>query len=135
MTPDLKLNNITAKVRQHRVSDFLTDEQIEEVKKSNIKGKKTTKFSQVDAYIAEIMARFGYEAYMAWKAGDIDEKLMGKYIMAERARESMQRYKLECLILSAVAGANNFDKHGRAPKSLRAATKILKSEKKLAEGK
>lgn len=134
MTPDLTLKNITTKVREHRVSDFLSNEQIEQVKKSNIKGKKTTKFSHVDAYIAEIMARFGYEAYIAWKNGDITEKNMARYIMAERAREARQRYRLESLILSSVAGANNPDKHGGTPKSLRTATNILKSEKKLAEG-
>ena len=132
--PDLTLKNVKAKVREHRASDFLTSEQIEEVKKSNIKGKKPAKFNSIDSYIAEILARFGYESYLAWKAGDIDEKAMAKYIMAERAREARTRLKLENIIVASVSGANNPTKQGHAPKSLKAAIKMLKSEEKLAKG-
>lgn len=135
MAPDLTLNSVKAKVRERRASDFLSDEQIEEVKKANLKGKKPSKFNQIDAYIAEILARFGYDTYVAWKNGDIDEKIMTKYILAERAREAKNRYILESVIVGAMAGANNRDKHGQAPKSLKTAVQILKSEKKLAEGK
>lgn len=134
MTPDLTLNSVKAKVREHRASDFLSDEQIEEVRKANIKGKKTSKFNHIDSYIAEILARFGYETYIAWKNGEISEDLMVKYILAERAREAQSRYVLESVIVGAMAGANNRDKHGQAPKSLKTAVQILKSEKKLAEG-
>lgn len=135
MTPDLSLNSVKAKVREHRASDYLTDEQINEVKKANLKGKKQSKFNQIDAYIAEILARFGYDTYIAWKNGEIDENTMVKYILAERAREAQNRYVLESVIVGAMAGANNRDKHGQAPKSLKTAVQILKSEKKLAEGK
>ena len=133
--PDLTLKNVKTKIRESRASDFLNEKQIEEVKKANLKGKKSAKFNQIDAYIAEIIARFGYEAYVAWKNGEIDEKNMAKYILAERAREAQNRYVLESVIIGAVAGANNRDKHGQAPKSLKTAVQILKSEKKLAEGK
>lgn len=132
--PDLTLKNVKAKVRESRASDFLTKEQIEEVKNANLKGKKSSKFNQIDAYIAEIIARFGYDTYNAWKNGEIDEVLMAKYILAERAREAQNRYILESVIIGAVAGANNRDKHGHAPKSLKTAVQILKSEKKIAEG-
>lgn len=134
MVPDLTLKNVKAKVRESRASDFLTKEQVEEVKKANIKGKKSSKFNQIDAYIAEIIARFGYDTYIAWKNGDIDEIQMAKYILAERAREAQNRYVLESVIIGAMAGANNRDKHGQAPKSLKTAIQILKSEKKIAEG-
>lgn len=134
MVPDLTLKNVKAKVRESRASDFLTKEQVEEVKKANIKGKKSSKFNQIDAYIAEIIARFGYDTYIAWKNGDIDETQMAKYILAERAREAQNRYVLESVIIGAMAGANNRDKHGQAPKSLKTAIQILKSEKKIAEG-
>jgi len=133
--PDLTLKNVKTKIRESRASDFLNEKQIEEDKKANLKGKKSAKFNQIDAYIAEIIARFGYEAYVAWKNGEIDEKNMAKYILAERAREAQNRYVLESVIIGAVAGANNRDKHGQAPKSLKTAVQILKSEKKLAEGK
>ena len=122
------------KVREHRASDFLTAEQIEEVKQSNLKGK-TKLFDEIDAYVAEILARFGYEAYVAWKNGEIDEKAMLRYIEAERAREARIRFALEAVIYSSMAGANNPTKSGFMPKSLKVAYNILKSEEKIAEGK
>lgn len=135
MMPDeMKLHNIQGKIRERRASDFLNKEQLDEIKKANIKGKKSSKFNQVDAYIAEIIARFGYDTYLAWKKGEIDEKLMVKYILAERTREARARYTLESVIIGAMSGANNPDKYGHAPKSLKTAIEILKSERKCAEG-
>lgn len=134
--PELTLQKAkeTIKVREHRASDFLTAEQIEEVKKSNLKGK-TKRFNEIDAYIAEILARFGYDTYIAWKNGDIDENAMVKYIDAERVREARDRFTLESLLYACMAGANNPTKNGFLPKSLKVAYNILKSEEKIAEGK
>ena len=134
--PELTLNNVKKdiKVRNFRASDFLTDEQIEEVHESNIKGKKNNSFDVIDAYIAEIIARFGYETYLAWKKGDISEVQMVKYIEAERAREAGERIKIESIIVASIAGANNPTKSGNMPKSLKAAFKMLKNEEKLAKG-
>lgn len=134
MAHELTLNNVKAKVREHRASDFLSEEEIHEVRKSNAKGKETRKFNAIDAYIAEILARFGYETYIAWKDGKIDETTMAKYIIAERAREARNRLRIENIIVASVAGANNADKGGHAPKSLKAAIKMLKSEESLAKG-
>ena len=134
MAHELTLDNVKAKVREHRASDFLSEEQQEEVKKSNIKGKKSAKFNEIDAYISEILARFGYDTYMAWKNGDIDEGAMAKYIMAERSREARNRLRLENIVVASVYGANHPTKQGHAPKSLKTAIKMLKSEEKLAKG-
>lgn len=130
----LKQAQETAKVKNFRASDFLTKQQKEEVVTSNIKGKKNTRFNEVDAYVAEIIARFGYDTYVAWKFGEIDEKHMIKYIEAERAREAQNRLKIENVLVAAIAGANNPTKSGHAPKSLKAAIKMLKNEEKLAKG-
>lgn len=134
--PELTLSKVkeTAKVKSFRASDFLTDKQIEEVHESNLRGKKTTKFDAIDAYIAEIIARFGYDTYVAWKFGEISETNMAKFIQAERVREARNRLKLENIIVASVYGANNPDKHGKAPKTLRTAIKMLKSEENLAKG-
>ena len=133
--PELKLNQVkeTAKVKVSRASDFLTDEQIEEVHKSNQNGAKAS-FSTVDAYIAEIIARFGYDTYVAWKFGEISEENMLHYLQAERAREVQNRLMLENIIVASVAGANQPTKSGNAPKSLKTAIKMLKAEQKLAKG-
>lgn len=134
--PELTLNKVkeTAKIKAFRASDFLTKEQVEEVHKSNIRGKKSGKFDQIDAYIAEILGRFGYDTFVAWKFGEIDEKQMVKYIEAERARDAKDRLRLETLIVAAVSGANHPTKAGRAPKSLQTAIKMIKREQKIAEG-
>ena len=134
--PELTFNEIkkTARVKSFRASDFLTDEQIEEVHESNIKGKKNTSFDVIDAYIAEIIARFGYDTFVAWKFGEIGEEQMMKYIQAERAREVQNRLMIESVIVASVAGANNPTKGGHMPKSLKSAIKMIKSEEKLAKG-
>lgn len=121
--PELTLNNVKAKVREHRASDFLTKEQVEEVKRANFKSVRKTKFDKIDAYIAEIIARFGYETYRAWKAGDIDEKTMVRYIEAERAREAQNRLRIESIIIAC-----------HAHKGLKTAIKMLKNEEKLSKG-
>jgi len=133
--PELNLDNVkqTAKVKVSRASDFLTDEQIEEVHESNRKGAKVS-FSTIDSYIAEIIARFGYDTYIAWKYGEISEENMLHYIQAERAREAQNRLMIENIIVASVAGANQPTKSGHAPKSLKTAIKMLKTEQKLAEG-
>lgn len=134
--PDLTLNKAieTAKVKVSRVSDFLTDEEIDKIHETNLKGKKRASFDEVDSYIAEIIARFGYETYLAWKLGEIDELDMVHYIQAERAREAQNRLRLENIIVTGVAGANQRTKTGHVPKSLKMAIKMLKSEEKLAKG-
>ena len=134
--PELTLNKVknNAKVRNFRASDFLTEEEVEEVHESNIKGRKNTSFDSIDAYIAEIIARFGYDTYVAWKFGEINELQMAKYIEAERVRETRNRLKLENIIVASVAGSNNPSKGGHMPKSLKAAIKMLKNEEKIAKG-
>ena len=135
-TPELTLKNVkkTAQVKTFRASDFLTDKQVEEVRESNIKGKKKTSFDKIDAYIAEIIARFGYETYVAWKFGEIGEEQMVKYIEAERAREVKNRLMIENVIVASVAGANNPTKGGHMPKTLKTAINMLKNEHKIANG-
>ena len=134
--PELKLQKVkeTAVKREFRASDFLTDEQMEEVHRSNARGKKKAGFDDIDAYVAEILARFGYQAYLAWKCGDISAENMAKFIQAERAREVRYRLGLENIIVASVAGANNPTKGGHAPKSLKTAIKMLKREENIAKG-
>lgn len=134
--PELTLNKVkqNAKVRNFRASDFLTEKELDEVHESNLKGKKTKGFDVIDAYIAEIIARFGYDTYVAWKFGEIGEEQMEKYIKAERARDVQNRLMIENIIVASMAGANNPTKSGHMPKSLKAAIKMIKSEEKLAKG-
>lgn len=129
-----KAKELAGKKRNFRASDFLTEDEQKEVRKNNAKGKEAL-FNPIDAYVAEILARFGYDAYMAWKAGDISNDKMQRFILAERARDSQRLFPLENIIIASVAGANNPTRGGHTPKSLQMAIKILKQEQERANGK
>lgn len=137
---DLSLDSVkkAAKSRDivYRVSDFLSKEKRLELKvaQEQKSTRKRRKFDEIDAFSAEILARFGFRAWQAWQAGQIKNDKMAKMVLAERARAKRELLGLESLILAVNAGANNPTKNGRAPKGLRNAIKILKSEQKQAKG-
>ena len=141
MAHDLTLEKVRKSVkiteRTHRVSDFLSKEQKAKIaQKREIKAMQggSRGFDDIDAYSAEILARFGYDAWQAWQNGQIKAEKMAKMILAERARAKTELLGLEAIILSSVAGANNPTKGGHAPKSLKNAIKIFKNEQKAAKG-
>lgn len=121
-------------VRAVRLSDLVSRKEKAELRKGSTPKKKRP-YNAVDAYIAEMIARFGYDVYERWKHKEIPADKMAKFMLAERARDRQKVYNLEALIVSAVAGANNGNKHGKPPKSLKLAYKILNEEHKLAEGR
>lgn len=109
-----------------RLSDFLSDQEKEELQASNLRGKAEQKpYDDVDAFEAEMLARFGFKAYKAWLNGEFDEAQMARMIAAERDREKQLLAPILAMVLTANAGANNGDKNGHAPKSLRIAQDIL----------
>lgn len=123
------------KERIYRASDFLTKDEQAELRSSNIMGRKQKrKFSDVDAFVAEIIARFGYEAYRAWKAGEIPTDKMQRMMFAERAREKNATATLYSVIISTVSCCIRRYKGEPKPKALKDATAILKREIKMAEG-
>lgn len=139
-TPELTLENVkkSEKITTNvvRVSDFLSKEKKIELKLAQEARsmQKRRGFDDVDAYSAEILGRFGYNAWQAWLAGQIKGEKMARMVLAERSRAKRELLGLETLILAAVSGANNPTDSGHAPKSLRNAIKILKSEERQAKG-
>lgn len=118
-----------------RPSDFLSQSEMEELHEANAnRGEIVKKYDEIDAFEAEILERFGWTAFQAYQNGVIAIEQMARYIYASRARDAADRYALESLILAAVAGANNPNKHGKAPKSLKQAVDIVKTEYKRAKG-
>lgn len=111
-----------------RASDFLTEDEQERLHEANAKGAKEKPYDEVDAISAEILARFGYDAWSAWQDGTISTSQMLRYIAAERAREARQIIPLEAITLLAMAGANHGNKNGKPPKSLASAQQLLKNE-------
>ena len=110
-----------------RASDFLSDKEKQELHASNARGKEEPKpYDKVDAFEAEMIARFGFDFYKAWLNGELDEGFAFRLIAAEREREKQLMAPIMSMVLMANAGANNGDKNGNAPKSLRIAQDILK---------
>lgn len=114
--------------RMFRASDFLSDEEKQELHKANAKGKEEEKpYDKVDAYEAEMIARFGFDFFQAWLNGNISEEFAMRAIAAERDREKQTLSTICMMIYSTGAGANNpADKNGHAPKTLRIAQDLLK---------
>lgn len=138
--PELTLQNVKKSAQQAvnvvRVSDFLSDEKKQELREAQEVRyiKKRRMFDDVDAYSAEIMARFGYDAWEAWNARLIKPEKMLRFVLAERARDKQKLLGFESLILSGLAGANNPTKSGHMPKSFKNAIRILKQEQSQAKG-
>lgn len=121
--------------QHYRPSDFLSQSDIDELHEANARGGKISKpYDEIDAFEAEILARFGWQTYKAYLSGEADIEQLAKYIAAERARDAQNRYNLECIIVSSVAGANRPRRHGGAPQSLKKAIDIVKAEYKRAKG-
>lgn len=138
--PELTLNEVkkSEKVttRTVRVSDFLSNEKKIELRMAQEAREAQRKrgFDEIDAYSAEILGRFGYDAWQAWQTGQIKGEKMVRMVLAERARAKRELLGVETMILAVGAGANNPTKAGHPPKSLRNAIKILKDEQKQAKG-
>lgn len=130
-----KSDKISGKKREFRASDFLTkDEQIE-LRQSNFRGRKAKKrFNDIDAYVAEIIGRFGYDFYKDWQSGKISTDKTNRYIAAERAREKSQFLSMEAIIMLMVGSCIQRSKGQPAPRGPKTAQKIFKAEEKIAKG-
>ena len=109
-----------------RLSDFLSDQEKEELQASNRRAKTDQKpYDDSDAFAPAMLARFRLQAHQAWLNGEFEEAQMARMIAAEREREKQLLAPILAMVLTANAGANNGDKDGHAPKSLRIAQDIL----------
>lgn len=128
----VKKSQKAAPVHVSRLSDFVSSEKIEELHANNAKGSpKAKKFDAVDSYVAEIMARFGYEAYQAWKTGIISDYRMRRLIWAERAREAALLNNIETVMtLGSIAGATS--KKSKEP--INRAIQQIKNNEKVMKG-
>lgn len=121
--------------RRVRASDFLTASEIEELHRVNERGRKVVRpYDEVDAFSAEVLARFGWHAYKAWKDGEISTDKMFRFIASERARTTAESLPSQITLVNAIAGANNPTKHKKAPATLKQAIKLIKEQQKQAKG-
>lgn len=132
---DVRERPVIKQDRVFRASDFLTEDEKQELRDVNARGRNYKRpFDDVDSFCAELLARFGWDAYNAWLNGEFDPEKAMRFVAAERARQKREILPLESLIVSAVAGANHPTKHKSVPKGLKHAQKIIKTELKEAKG-
>lgn len=119
-------------VREFRLSDFVSQEKVEEVHRRNASGSsKVRLFDAVDSYVARIIAYFGYEAYLDWNEGNIPDYRMRRLVEAYRASQLELLTNLEAIVLaSGIAGA--MSKKAKGP--LGEAHKIIKKNEKFIGG-
>lgn len=91
-------------------------------------------FDEIDAFAAEILARFGWQTYRAWQAGEFSQEKALRFVAAERAREAARGFEIEQVIYAATLGANNPTKAGKLPKSAKKTAEILNEHLKRAKG-
>ena len=121
--------------QHYRPSDFLSQSDIDELHEANARGGKISKpYDEIDAFEAEILARFGWQTYKAYLSGEADIGQLAKYIAAERARTTAESLPLQYTVVGAMAGANHPTKHKNAPKTLKNTIKFLKEQQKKAKG-
>lgn len=141
--PQLTLKEVQASLQLKRrtagVSDFLTEDEKRDLQGIRQKNKrrqrrKKAKFDKVDAYIAEIIARFGYDAYCAWNNDEIDDQKMLRLLEAERARERSAWLPIEGLLRALIQGGVPTYKPKKSPKIRKEVPKILQDEVKRAKG-
>ena len=73
--------------REFRASDFLTEDEQQELREVNARGRNIRRpFDEVDSFAAEIMARFGWDAYQAWLDGRSPRRLCASSRPKERAK-------------------------------------------------
>lgn len=139
--PELSLDNVKRSLEQKsapktfRVSDFLSSEQVKELHKATSHSvKKKRLFDDIDALGAEICARFGYDAYLAWNRGDFDTDQMFRWLRAERARDDAKLLDLENIIICMVGSCIKIHKGEKKPQGPDKARKVWNSQLKRAKG-
>lgn len=131
----LTLNGIkkSPKLQQAiRLSDLVSKE--EKAKLKPKRPKKKRPYDDIDAFVAEVVARFGYDVYQKWNNGEIETKTLQKWVLAERARDRAQFIPLEGVIAHMVGACIRRNKKERAPKGPKEAQKIISLEIKAAKG-
>ncbi len=124
------------KKRVLTIADFLPQAEVEAQRRAAAAHEQRAKssFDEVDAFCAEIIARFGYETYAKWNYGEISTDKMRRFLEAERSREYTALTQLEMVILSAVSATVHRFKGQPKPKGLGNAAKLIKENFKIIRG-
>lgn len=122
-------------VQRVTLTDLVGKEKARELATQNrVRAKKRKLFSQTDAHCAEILARFGWEAYQAWNNEKISPERMTAMLNAERAREARQQTHLEMVLVAAVSATVKRYKGEKKPKGLDQANQLIKQNLEIIKG-
>lgn len=140
-TPGLTLENIKQTspklnpARVIRADDVLSDKEKNLIRRNRTAGKASKRrYDDIDAMMAEIIARFGYDTYKAFNNGEIGAEKMTRFLYAERAREASSKLDLYGIIMAMVGSCIRRQKGQPAPKGPKIAQKIFTAEQKIAKG-
>ena len=130
--------NPNAPERHVRVRDLLSSDEITEVKLDRQRRKQAERieFDAIDVFVAELIARFGYDFYRAWKDPDntdITTEKAIRFLYAERLRDLEPLYDIASTVAMAAAGAQQPTKNKRVNKGMRGLSKKLKQFEKLLD--
>ena len=143
LEPAITLSQAKAKLPPKKAfagSDLMSEDKLVELRIQAQKSaaerneKKQRLFDEVDAFTAEIVARFGYEVYQKWNQGEIEQVKIEKWIYAERARDKASVLNLEAIIMAMVGSCIKREPKQPKPKGPGIANKIYQQETKIAKG-
>lgn len=121
--------------KSFQISDFLSSDEQDALHEAVYRGKQNRRlFDEVDALTAEITARFGYEVYMRWNAGEFDDDKMARWLAAERAREYTHLSELSGIIYAMVSACVRVEKGRPRPRGPKAARNLLTKMNSKAQG-
>lgn len=117
----------------YTIEDFATADELEQIEEANAKPR-TKKFDVAASVSAEVLARFGFEAWKAWQNGDISVSDMNAYLSAERGRERELLLEGELVIQNMLAALVRKEKNKGVPAGVKNARDIIKKQRRIIEG-
>lgn len=117
------------------LKDFTTEAEREQLSRARAKAKaKAPKFDAASAISAEILARFGFEAWKAWQNGEISPKQMSAYLAAERGRDLRLLADLETSMAVLFSTVARRQRGKPIPKGFKIAQKMVQNHEKTMKG-
>lgn len=127
----IKKSQAHAPTKSRSLLDFADEKELKEWRQKRVERKrKKKKFDAVDSISAEILARFGWEAYQAWNNGEISQEQMTRWLFAERSREREGLTQLESVIFASfgLLGKKGRSVAGKINKVLEQNQKIINGD-------
>lgn len=117
------------------LKDFTTEAEREQLSRARAKAKaKAPKFDAASAVSAEILARFGFDAWKAWQNGEISQKQMSSYLAAERGRDLRLLADLETAISVLMTTVARRQRGKPAPKGFKMVQKMVQNHERIMKG-